>query len=94
MNSLTYATVVVIFEPPADPAMKTTSPFSFKTITGHMDESGRLPGLMKLAGEGSRPNPFFFPGDAKSSIWSFNMMPVLLERIILPKLQNLKSIFP
>lgn len=44
--------VVVIFEPPADPKIKIASLFLSNTITGHIDESGRFPGSMKLAGEG------------------------------------------
>lgn len=87
-NLITYATVVVIFEPPADPAMKMASLYLSNKMTGHIDESGRLLGLMKFAGDGASPKLLFFPGDEKSSISSFNIMPVLFERIPLPNLRT------
>lgn len=67
-KKVTCVLVVVIREPPADPPTKMASPYSSKTIIGHIEESGRLPGLMKLAGDGSRSKPFDIPGVEKSSI--------------------------
>lgn len=67
----------MIFDPPADPAMNTASLFLSSTISGHIDESGRLFGAMKFAGDGRNPKPFVLPGVEKSSISSFNMIPVL-----------------
>ena len=56
-------------DPPAAPVVKNTVELSANSaITGEMDESGRLPGAMKLAGEGSKPNEFRRPGWEKSSI--------------------------
>lgn len=76
----------MIFEPPADPSTITTFLFSSKTIAGHIEERGRLPGRIKFAGDGNKWKPFFIPGDEKSSISPFKIMPVLLERTRLPKL--------
>jgi len=44
-----------------------------------MDESGRFPTLMKLAGLGGTPKAFTNPGVEKSSIWSFRIIPVFSE---------------
>lgn len=46
---------IVIFEPPAAPAARTNSPFSLVNIDGHIEDCGRLPGLMKLDGEDGIP---------------------------------------
>jgi len=45
----------VIFEPPAAPAARTKSPFLSVNIVGHMEDIGRLPGFMKLAGDDGIP---------------------------------------
>lgn len=84
-------TVVVIFEPPADPDTKTTSPFLSKMMLGHIEDSGRLPGLIKLAGDGRNPTPLAFPGLEKSSISLFKMIPVLFERTVPPNLIKWKN---
>jgi len=43
---------VMIREPPAEACAMYTVPFAWETIVGEMEESGRAPGLIKLAGEG------------------------------------------
>lgn len=93
IDKFTYARVVVILEPPAEPAIRMASSFLSSTMNGHMEESGRLLGSMKFAFEGRRPKPFFKPGDEKSSISSFNMMPVVFERTSLPNLNEFVHIF-
>jgi len=45
----------VIFDPPAAPAPRTKSPSLLVIIVGHIDDIGRLPGAMKLAGEDGIP---------------------------------------
>jgi hypothetical protein len=56
------------------------------TMVGVMDDSGRLPGLMKLAGLGGTPKKLVVLGDEKSSISLFIMMPVCSEIHPAPKL--------
>lgn len=68
MLNLTNATDVVIREPPAPPIAITTSFFSFNMIVGVIEESGRFPGSMKLAGDGGKPKMFVLSGLEKSSI--------------------------
>ena len=63
-------------------------PWSSNTMVGVMEESGRFPGAMKLAGEGGTPKEFTIPGVEKSSISLLNMMPVLLPRTLDPKLKT------
>lgn len=52
---------------------------------GDMDDSGRFPGLMKLAGAGGGTSLVTFLGMEKSSISLFSTIPVLGERIFEPK---------
>lgn len=42
----------MIFDPPAAPAARTNSPLWSVNTDGHIEDSGRLPGAMKLDGEG------------------------------------------
>ena len=46
-------------------------------MKGLIDESGRLPGLMKFAGDGLKPKGFFPFGNEKSFISLFMMIPVM-----------------
>lgn len=48
---LTYAVDSVIFDPPAAPMPRTKLSFSSVKIVGLIEDIGRLPGSMKLAGE-------------------------------------------
>lgn len=50
-------------------------------MVGQVEERGRLPGRTKLILEGGRPNPFVILGAAKSSISSFNMIPVSVSNL-------------
>lgn len=52
---------------------------------GDMDDSGRFPGMMKLAGAGGGTSLVTFLGMEKSSISLFSTIPVLGERIFEPK---------
>ena len=65
---LTCATDVVMIVPPAAPIVINTLPFLSSMITGTAEDCGLLPGLMKLAGDGGRPNSFVTLGALKSSI--------------------------
>lgn len=57
-------------------------------MAGHIEDCGRLNDWMKFAGDGGKLNPLDLPGVEKSSIWSFSMMPVRLDLILLPKLKK------
>lgn len=54
-------------------------------IVGDMDDKGRFPGTIKLAGAGGGSSLETLLGMEKSSISLFNTMPVLSERIPEPK---------
>lgn len=56
-------------------------------MVGDIEDNGRFPGLMKLAGAGGGTfrSPLGFAGIVKSSIWLFRMIPVLGDRITAPK---------
>lgn len=82
----TYAIDDVIFEPPAAPINRSTLPCSSKSIVGHIEDSGIFLGVIKFAGDGGKPYAFERPGTEKSSIPSFRIIPVCLERILLPNL--------
>jgi hypothetical protein len=66
----------MILEPPAAPVLRNRSPEGYSTMTGVMEESGRLPGRMKLLGQGTKPNALETPGMEKSFISLFMIMPV------------------
>lgn len=70
---------MVIFDPPADPMITSTSLFWSSKIVGAIDVTGNLPGLMKLLGDGGIPYEFGTPGVEKSSMMLFKIMPVLRE---------------
>lgn len=76
MNSLTYAIDDVIFVPPAAPINISTFLFSSNIIVGHIEDNGIFRGRMKFDGDGGAPYELFIPGTEKSSIPSFNMIPV------------------
>lgn len=73
---------------PAAPRLSRTSPFLSVIIVGVIDDNGRFPGLMKFAGDAAKPYALVCPGVEKSSISSFNIIPVLIERLIAPKLEK------
>lgn len=54
-------------------------------INGVIEESGRLRGLMKLAGAGGSSSGVTSDGAEKSSISSFNTMPVEGDNTPAPK---------
>lgn len=78
----------MILVPPALPITSFASPLLSTTIVGHIEESGCLPGAMKLEGDAGTPNEFTTPGVEKSSIESFRTIPVVLDLIFDPKLKT------
>lgn len=52
---------------------------------GDIEDKGRFPGRMKLAGAGGGTSGWTFMGIEKSSIWLFRTMPVLGDSFIAPK---------
>lgn len=79
---------VVILEPPAAPTTSLTLFVLSARTAGHMEDIGRFPGLMKLAGEGGMPNALVILGEEKSSISSLNKIPVLFPVTPEPNLKN------
>lgn len=67
---------------------KTDARVKLTTIVGVIELSGLFPGFMKFDGDGGKSKPFVMFGELKSSISSLNIMPVLTERFIAPKLQS------
>ena len=68
-------------EPPAAPtAMYKASAarvaLGCSTMTGEMEDSGRLPGRMKFAGDGMKPNALLVLGMLKSFISLLRIRPV------------------
>lgn len=57
-------------------------------MVGHIDDNAVFLGAIKLAGDGAKPKAFLTPGVEKSSIPSFRIMPVDLERNLQPNLKN------
>ena len=84
----TQAVAVVILDPPAAPTTILTSPRPSTNTDGHMDDSGRLPGSILLAGEGGIPKSLGLSDVAKSSISSFQMMPVRFPNTSDPNLHK------
>ena len=85
---------MVIRVPPAAPMTERTLPVDESTtMVGVMDDRGRLPGRMKLAGLGGTPKKFVVLGDEKSSISLFMMTPVCSEMNPAPKLCSKKFFF-
>lgn len=78
----------VILEPPAAPTTSLTLFVLSAKTAGHMEDIGRFPGLMKLAGEGGMPNALVILGEEKSSISSLNKIPVLFPVTPEPNLKN------
>jgi hypothetical protein len=89
MDNLTNAVPVVILVPPDAPAINTTSPLEFVIMIGLIEDIGRLPGSMKLLGEGRTPNSLMRPGVEKSSISLLYVIPVTVERTLEPKLKEI-----
>ena len=61
-------------------------------MVGAMEDSGRLPGLMKFTSLGGTLKKLVMFGDEKSDIWLLTMMPVCSEAKPAPKLFS-NSIF-
>ena len=66
---------VIMRLPPALPVMSLTSPCLSKAIKAPMDDRGRLPGRMKLAGVGTYPYELVCFGEEKSSISLLRITP-------------------
>lgn len=62
-------------------------------MDGHIDDIGRLPGLMKFDGDIGKSMSLTKPGREKSSISSFSKIPVCLERSLAPNLKQVKNKF-
>jgi hypothetical protein len=62
-------------------------------MVGVMEDNGRLPGWIKLAGLGSTPKALVTLGDEKSSISSFIRIPVCSEIHPAPNLRDMKIIY-
>lgn len=58
---------------------------TLRTIVGDIDDKGRFPGAIKLAGAGGATFFETFAGMEKSSISLFNTIPVLGESTPAPK---------
>lgn len=72
--------------PEAPTTERTLLVVALTTMVGVIEDNGRLPGLMKLAGLGGTPKALVTLGDEKSSIQSFRMMPVCSDVNPAPKL--------
>jgi len=81
----TCATAVVILDPPDAPTIIFTS-VPLTMMVGEMEDWGLLRGWRKLGLDGGRSSELFLNGKLKSSISSLKMMPLVGERIRLPKL--------
>lgn len=66
-----------------------TVPEESVTTVGHIEDSGRLPGAMRLAADHSKPKLFVAFSTEKSSMPLFITMPVDGEISIAPKLQEM-----
>lgn len=67
----------MIFVPPAAPTPNKKLPSQSVNIVGLIDDTGLLPGSMKLFFNGGDPLLFVLFGIEKSAIWLLKMMPVL-----------------
>ena len=54
-------------------------------MVGDIEDKGRFPGRMKLAGAGGGTSGWGFMGIEKSSIWLFRTIPVLGDSFVAPK---------
>ena len=82
----TKAVAVVILIPPAAPTTSLTSPSLSTNTAGHIDDRGRFPGRILLAGDGHAPKSLGLFDVAKSSISSLNIIPVWLPNTSDPNL--------
>lgn len=86
---LTYATAVVILDPPAAPIDNIISFFAVSIRRlGVIEDSGILRGAMKFTSAGSTLYALILPGIAKSSMPSFKTIPVLFPTSPLPNLET------
>lgn len=77
---------MILVPPEAPTTERTLLVVALTTMVGVIEDNGRLPGLMKLAGLGGTPKALVTLGDEKSSISSFRMMPVCSDVNPAPKL--------
>jgi hypothetical protein len=68
-------------DPPAAPITSLIRLSLLTMMEGDMEDRGRLPGFIKLAGDGLIPYLFVMFGEEKSSISLLNIIPVLDPRI-------------
>ena len=74
---LTDATADIILGPPDAPRTSITLSLESVMMVGDIDDMGRAPGLIRLYLDGTSPYIFGSVGFVeKSSIWSFNIIPV------------------
>ena len=86
---ITRAVCEVILVPPEAPeTILTLCLFLSTIITGHVEDMGLFPGLMKFCGDGGTPKELVTLGELKSSIWLLNMIPVFGDIFTLPKLEK------
>ena len=85
---LTCAIAVVIFDPPEPPTTTRATPFLSTKMDGAIEDWGLLPGRRKFASEGRMPYAFFLVGIEKSSNSLLYIIPVRMERYLLPKLHK------
>ena len=86
-KTFTKAVRLVILVPPAAPTTSLT-PASSVNTDGDIEDSGLLPGLMKLFGEGGTPKWLVMLGAEKSSISSLSMIRVRGDISREPKLEQ------
>ena len=79
----------MIFVPPEAPTTRFTIPSELTTILGHMEDSGRFPGFIKLAGDAGTPKALTVFGVEKSSISLLNRIPVRFPTTLDPKLKQI-----
>ncbi len=80
---------VMICVPPEAPMTNRRLSFlAWVMMSGAIDDRGRLPGWMKLAGDAGKPKKLVVPGVEKSSISLLKRIPVRLPTIPEAKLKR------
>ena len=83
--------MVILVPPEAPTTERTLLVVALTMMVGVIEDNGRLPGTMKLAGLGGTPKALVTSGDEKSSISSFRMIPVCSDVNPAPKLHRKKE---
>ena len=78
--------MVILVPPEAPTTERTLLVVALTMMVGVMEDNGRLPGWIKLAGLGGTPKALVTLGDEKSSISSLRMIPVCSDVNPAPKL--------